>query len=66
METTAMELKPNEIKALKVDAITKAIQSIDRAMKASTSGIIQEVYATQARYLEDWRSQIKAEPEPKK
>lgn len=56
-----MELKANEIKQLKIDAITKAIQSIDRAIKATTSGIIQEVYATQAKYLEDWKSQIKAE-----
>lgn len=56
-----MELKPAEVKALKIDAITKAIQSVDRAMKQTTSGIIQEVYATQARYLEEWKSQIKAE-----
>jgi len=54
-----MELKPNELTALKLDCITKGIDSIKRAEKHTTMPIIAEVYATQIAALENWRSQIK-------
>jgi len=63
---SAMELKPSEQKQIKIDCIDKRIQSLDRAIKANRSAIIQEVYMAQVKVLEDWKAQIKAEPEAKK
>lgn len=61
-----MELKPSEAKQVKIDCLDKGIQSLDRAIKSNRSAIIQEVYMAQVKVLEDWKAQIKAEPEAKK